>query len=619
MLMTRKIKTKKLYRSFTLDKRNIDKESRTVEISFSSEATIERFFGFEILDHDKGSVRLDRINDGAPLLKNHRSDQQVGIVESAKVGADKMGRATIRFSKGQSGEEEFQDVIDGIRTKVSVGYRIHEALEEKKDGISTYRIIDWEPLEISMVSIPADITVGVNREDETEYTTIIKEEREKEMSVQTKQEKVVNLDSIRQEARQEARESETARITEINAMGEAHECRDLAQKAIKEGTETDSFRSIVLEQVLKAKPTNLLNADIGMTGKEKRQFSFVRAINAAASRNWKDAGLEREASDAVALLTKRSPQGFFVPNDMTSHKRVMTVGTPSAGGNLVATDLLSESFIDLLRNKMLVRQMGAQILGGLVGDVAVPSQTGGATSYWVPEGGDPTVSQPVLGQLGMTPKTVGAFTDISRKLLLQSSIDVENLVKMDLSTVLALAIDLAAINGSGASNQPTGILNTVGIGDEAGGTNGGAPTWANIVNLWKLVAGANAAFGTLGFLTTVNAAAKLMTTEKATGTAQFIWPDFPGEDGLARLAGFRAGVTEQVPSNLSKGTGSNLSAIIFGNFSDLIIGEWGALDVLVDPFTGGISGTTRVRVLQDIDVLVRRPASFSVMADAITI
>lgn len=614
--MSREIKTKKLYRSFNLDREHIDEENRTVEISFSSEAVVSRFFGNEVLDHSPGSVRMDRIRDGAPLLKNHFRDEQVGVVDKANIDSDRVGRALVRFSKSQMGQEEFQDVIDGIRTKVSVGYRIYEALEEKKDGISTFRVMDWEPIEISMVSIPADSSVGVNREDDTEYTTILKEERENKM-VKTDEKEVVDLKAVRLEAVTKAREDEVGRITEINALGEAHNCRDLAQKAIIDGKTTDAFRQVVLTEVLNARKVQV-SADIGMTEKEKKDFSFVRAINAAALRNWTGAELELEASDAVAKLVKRSPQGFFVPNDVTMHQRVMTVGSATAGGNLVATDLLSESFIDLLRNKMLVRQMGAQILGELVGDIAIPSQTGGATAFWVAESGSPTVSQAAIGQLGMTPKTVGAFTDISRKLLLQSSLDVEGLVKMDLATVLALAIDLAAINGSGASNQPTGILNTAGIGDEAGGTNGAAPTWANIVNLWKLVAGANAAFGTLGFLTTVNAAAKLMTTEKATGTAQFIWPDFPGEDGLARLAGFRAGVTEQVPSNLTKGSGSALSAIIFGNFGDLVIGEWGALDVLVDPYTGGTSGTTRVRVLQDIDILVRRAESFAAMTDAIT-
>ena len=613
--MNRTIKTGKLYRSFELDRGDIDEEKRTVPISFSSEAEVERWFGNEILDHQKKSVNLDRLKSGGPLLLNHNSRDQIGVVEEAKIDSkERVGRAVVRFSKSQRGEEIYQDVLDGIRRSVSVGYRIHEIeLEKEKDGVSTFRANSWEPLEVSIVPIPADVSVGVGRESDAEYTTTIRGGLAK-MGVEEKKEKtpVVDLDAVRSEAIK----AEKERVAEIAALGNAHKCRDMAEKAIAGSKTVDSFRHEILTEVLNAVPVRT-DANIGMSEKEKKDFSFVRAINAAASRNWKDAGLEREASDAVEKIVGRTPQGFFVPNDVTN-KRDLTVGTATAGGNLVSTDLLSDSFIDLLRNRMLVRSMGARILGGLVGDVAIPSKTGGATSFWVAESGSPTETQQTLGQIGMTPKTVGAFTDISRKLLLQSSIDIEGLVRTDLATVLALAIDSAAINGTGATNQPTGILNTAGIGDVAGGTNGAAPTWANIVALWKAVAASNAAFGSLGFLTTTNAAAKLMTTEKATGTAQFVWPDFPGEDGLARLAGFRAGVSEQVPSNLTKGSGTALSAIIFGNFADLIIGEWGALDVLVDPYTGGTSGTTRVRVLQDIDILVRHAESFSAMKDAIT-
>ncbi len=259
------------------------------------------------------------------------------------------------------------------------------------------------------------------------------------------------------------------------------------------------------------------------------------------------------------------------------------------------------------------------MISGLVGDVAIPSQTGAASHFWVGENVAVTESEPTFGQLSMTPKTVGTFTDLSRKLILQSSSDVEALVRSDLATVLALAIDAAGINGTGAGGQPTGILNAAGIGSVAGGTNGLAPAWSHVVDLWKAVASANAAFGTLGFMTTTNVAGKLAVTEKATNTAQFIMPSLPGADGLASLAGFRAGISEQVPSNLTKGSGTNLSAIIFGNFADLIIGEWGALDILVDPFTGGAAGTTRIRVLQDVDILVRRVASFAAMKDAITV
>jgi HK97 family phage major capsid protein len=358
-----------------------------------------------------------------------------------------------------------------------------------------------------------------------------------------------------------------------------------------------------------------------MSEKEARSFSFMRAINALANptdrRSQDAASFEREVSEAVADKMGREARGFYIPQDVQS--RDLNVTTSTAGGHTVATDLLASSFIDLLRNKLMVMQMGAQMLTGLNGNIAIPRQTGGATSYWVAESGSPTESQQAFDQVTMSPKTVGAFTDISRKLLLQSSIDAEGFVRNDLATTLATAIDLAAITGTGADNQPTGIVNVSGIGDVAGGTNGLAPTWAHIVELWSDLATANADVGTTGLLTNSKVVGKLMSTLKASGVSGYIVEDFPGANGMTSCGGMRMGVSNQVPSNLDKGSSTGVcSAIIAGNWNDLIVGQWGALDLMADPYTGSTSGTLRVVALQDIDIAVRHAVSFSAMLDALT-
>jgi HK97 family phage major capsid protein len=295
-------------------------------------------------------------------------------------------------------------------------------------------------------------------------------------------------------------------------------------------------------------------------------------------------------------------------------QRDLLVGTTTAGGYTVQTDLLGQNFIDVLRNRMAMTGLGAQFLTGLTGQVAVPRQTAGATSYWVAENNAPTESQQAFDQVALSPKTVGAFTDVSRKLLLQSSIDVEAFVRNDLATVLALAIDLAAINGSGASNQPTGVLNVSGIGSVAGGTNGAIPTWGNLVDLESAVAVANADIGALGYLTNAKVRGKLKQVSKVSGQNGFVW-----DNGDTPVNGYRAAVSNQVPSNLTKGTASGIcSAILFGNWSDLIVGQWGTLDLMVDPYTGSTAGTVRVVALQDVDVAVRHPESFAAMKDALT-
>ena len=605
------IKTGVMYRSVELNREAIDTEKRMVDLSFSSEAVIQRFFGSEILDHQTKSVRMDRIRTGAPLLSNH--SEHIGVVEKASI-KDKRGYATVRFGKSAKASEIFDDVVDGIRTGVSVGYRIHEMITEKvKDGVEVMRALDWEPLEISIVSVPADISVGIGRSEDREFDTLIGGKKVmSEDKKETVKAPVVNIEEVRNEARA----TEGKRISEILSLGEQHECSDIASAYIKSGKSVDDFRGAILEKKYNATPVETPDPGIGMSDREAGEFSVVRAINAVVEGNWNKAPFEKECSDAVAKHYRKQPQGFFIPREVQT--RDLNKTTATAGGHLVATDLLSESFVDLLRNSMVLRQLGATVLGGLVGDVAIPRQTGGATAYWVGESADPTESQQAFDQLALSPNTVGAYTDISRKLLLQSSLDVESLVRSDLATVLALAIDLAGINGSGASNQPTGILNTTGIGDVAGGTNGAAPDWADIVNIWKEVSKDNASFGSLAWLTNSDAIAKLAQTEKASNTAQYIVSALPDQNGLTAIAGVRAGVSNQVPNDLTKGTGSNLSAIIFGNFADLIIAEWGAVDVMVDPFTGGLAGTVRVRVLQDVDVAVRHAESFSAMQDAIT-
>lgn len=608
-----------VHRAFTVDRAAISEEARTVELAFSSETPYERWWGIEVLDNTPTAVRLGRLTSGGPLLMDHDTRDQVGVIESVRIDADRVGRAVVRFGKSARAQEAWQDVQDGIRRNVSVGYAIHKAqlVETSDSGLDTYRVTDWEPLEISLVSVPADATVGIGRSTEDGGDNPIQNiTTEKTMPAEnTNPAAPVDHSAIERAAAERANTDATKRAADIIAIGEMfakHGGERKASEALRAGKSVEQFRADMLQHMAtQPVPT----ADVGLSDKEARNFSFVRAFNALANptdrKAQEAATFEREASDAVAAKQGRSAQGFFVPAEV--QRRDLNVTTATAGGNTVATNLLAANFIELLRNKMAVTGMGAQFLSGLSGNIAIPRATGGATAYWVAESGAPTESQAAFDQVAMSPKTVGAFSDISRKLLLQSSMDVEAFVRNDLATVLALAIDLAAINGTGASNQPRGILATSGIGDVAGGTNGLAPIWSHIVELESDVAIANADVGTMGYLTNAKVRGKLKTTSKVSGQNGFIW-----EDGM--LNGYNAAVSNQVPSNLTKGTSNGVaSAIIFGNWSDLIIGQWGTLDLMVDPYSGSTSGTVRVVALQDVDVAVRNAVSFSAMLDALTV
>lgn len=593
-------------RAFLVERAAINEDDRTAVLAFASEAPYERWWGVEILDVTATSMRQSRLRSGANLLCDHDHKDVVGVIESVEIGADRVGRAVVRFGKSARAEEVWQDVKDGIRRNVSVGYMVHKAqLVETVDGVETYRITDWEPFEVSLVSVPADASVGVGRSLEDASP----EPEAAPASVEPTPIEPVEVKTMSDVKVIEQR-NHAAEITAI--AGTMPGGAELAMSAIQRGLTVEQFQVEAIRH-LSTKPVP--TADIGMDKKEVRRYSMMRAINALSNPGdraaQEAAAFERECSEAAAQKMGKQARGFMVPSEV--QHRDLTVGTPTAGGNLVATDLLAGSFIDALRNAMVIDGLGARFLTGLVGNIAIPKLTGSASAYWVAENTAPTESQQTIGQVTMSPKTVGAYTDISRRLLLQSSLDVEGMVQNDIAQILGLAIQQAAISGSGASNQPSGILTQV-TPSVIGGTNGLAPTWGNIVQLESDVAVANADVGTLAYLTNAKVRGKLKTTSKVSGQNGFVW-----ESGDTPLNGYRAGVTNAVPSNLTKGTSSGVaSAIIFGNWADLVIGMWGALDLTVDPYSGSTAGTVRIVALQDVDIALRNVVSFATMVDALT-
>ncbi len=602
---------REMFRGVTLSKENIDEENRTVELSFSSETPVRQWFGMEILDHGPNAVDLSRLKTGGAVLVDHDSRDQVGVVEEAYIGSDRRGRAKVRFGNSTRANEIFQDVVDRIRTNISVGYSPLEMRleEERDDGQDTYRVSKWQPFEISIVSIPADTSVGTNRAAKNIKTEI---KKESEMTTETVKESApaVDVAAVRAEEQKKTR----AQYNEMLKLGEQHGSIELARSCIEKGGSVDDLMRELLAQRGHEEAVKADSPDVGLTSKETRSYSMTKLLNALANPNdsnaQRAAAFEFEVSAAACEKMKRETKGAVVPYDVL--KRDLNVGTAGDGGNLVATDLLSGSFIDSLENALALRQCGATMLTGLNGNIAIPRQTGGASHFWLAENGAPSESSATFDQIGMTPKTVGAFTDISRRLLLQSSISMEAFVQNELALRLALAIDMAGIAGTGASNQPKGILNYTGVGSVVGGTNGGAANWGKVVDLETEAGAANALVQNMCYLTNAKVRGKLKQTEKASGTAQFVM----GEGGS--LNGYNTVVSNQVPGNLTKGTGTDLSALIFGNFADLIIGMWGGLDLQVDPYTQNTKGAVRVTAFQDVDVNIRHPESFSVMKDVIT-
>ena len=562
-------------------------EDRTFEFPFSSEYPVARYFGNEILSHEPKAADLSRLNDSAPLLFNHNPDRVIGVVERAYIdGKRRRGYARVRFSRNAFAQEILSDVKDGILRNVSFGYSI-DKMEERGSG--DFVATAWSPYEISVVSVPADKTVGIGRSLES---------TDNAASAAPTPDPIPSMENTTPDlavVRAEAAEAERSRISDISALCDKHGMADLGRQLIESGRSIDEARAAVLDKMnIPQEPVNMSAAEIGLSEKESRSFSFLRAINYLANpadRAAREAAaFEIEASDAAAAKLGRQSRGITVPQDVL--RRDLNVGAATAGGNLVATELDAGSFIDLLRNASALDQAGATVLTGLTGNVAIPRQSGAATAYWVAESGSPTESQQTVDQVSLVPRTCAAFTDYSRKLMIQSSIDVENMVRSDLARVIALKIDYAGLYGTGASNEPLGLKNTTGIGTE--NFAAATPTFAEVVALESDVAGSNALLGTPVYLMNAAMRGGLKTKAKDAGSGLFV---MEGE----LVNGYRGVLSNQVASG----------DLWFGNFADLIIGYFSGLDLMVDPYTHSTSGTVRVVAMQDVDIAVRHPESFS--------
>jgi HK97 family phage major capsid protein len=617
-------------RSFFIERSAIDEENRTVALSFSSEEPVERWFGYEILDHNPKSVNLGRLKKGGSLLVDHDMTKLVGVIEEVSIdGAAKKGRAKVRCGKHGLADDIFSDMLDGIRMNVSVGYMVDEMVLEKevKDGPSTYRVTRWTPFEISSVAVPADITVGVGRQQgdlKPAETKIAAPKEERKMSEDKKliceacgidmvdgkcpnsrHDEVVN--ALQRMKGMSGEEMEKTRKTAITNLCNIYKMPDNYREMwIGQGLSTEQtieeIRKVSDERIKNSKPESL----IGLTPAETNRFSLIRAIQAVSDNNWKNAPFELEVSRAVAAKMNRfsEPTKFFVPYEVMGRPNISriganggsyrdaTAGTTSAGGYLVETS--NQGFIEQLYNRSVCFRMGARRLSGLTGNVAIPRQSGGSTAYWLTnEATQATETSLTFAQVSLTPKNVAAYVEISRQLMLQSSPGAEGIVSDDLAKQVAVAADLAGLEGSG-SPQPTGIASTSGIGSFTGATL----AYAAVLNAQEDLATSNIVPMRGGYVATPAVASICMQRVKFTSTASPLWE---GNLWDGTMCGFPSMSSNQLSA----------ATMIFGDWQELIMAEWGVLEVEVNPYANFQAGIIGVRAMYTMDVGVRRAAAFT--------
>ena len=592
---------------------SIDEETRRVKVGVSSEEPVERSFGLEVIDHSRESMNLDFLNSGrAPLLLDHDMEKQIGVIEGVELDEDaRRLRAIVRFGKGPLASEVFNDVTDGIRQNISVGYRIDGRISRENDPDEYYRVA-VTPMEISIVSVPADQSnlVGVGRSVPAQPKT----QSSEDVKMTDKVESHIDLDALKAEAVRAARKNDA----EILAIAAKHNKRDLANEAIAKGMSVDAFRGQLLDAIGDA-PLDVAPATIDAPVKEKRQYSLGRMIQAQATGDWRKAGFEREINDEIAKRVGHEARGVYVPDFAWGQRGPLsTAATGGSASEVVFDDFVptahrGDMFIEALRARQVLGGLGATYMSGLTGRIKMPKLATGANAAFVEELAAVGDGAGTDGGVTLQPRTMGAYVDMSRLLVMESVPAIEQIVQNDLLASAADRTEFYAIQGSGSGGQPTGILNTSGVNnlDISTGTDVDALTWADIINLVKLVEEDNGIVNgnAAGFLSHPAVKAKLASTAKVASTDSVMIMNDPWNN----LYGYNAAFTSNVPTNLDPGDGGNdASALIFGDFSQLIIAQFGAPSIMVDPYTNSTAGTVRMVLHAELDVGVRNAVSFGI-------
>lgn len=572
-------------------------EDHRVTVSFSSETPVERWGYSEILSHDPECIRQGERQHHMPVLFNHDRDDLVGVVEKTWIGEDRRQYAVIRFAMTERGQEVESLVRDGILTNVSFMYEIY-AWEQPEENV--IRAVDWEAFEISLVTIPADAGVGVGRADpgkvapEPKSDDIARDAQKEERKMTDK-----SSDDILREER--------ARVAEIDALCRQHGMDDnWRNDMINKGESVDNVRSAILKKIAAERSARPASPVQDMSKRERNQYSLLRVLQALSAGRPVD-GLEKEVSDALRRSQGLSETGgIYIPSAVGS--RAWT-----GGDSLVGTQLLADQYVSYLRERSTLARMGATVLTGLVGDVEIPAGKDGVKVYWGKDT-DITASDLTFGTVSLTMQQAGALTTIPRSLLIQSTPSAEQIVRDDLFNALAEAVDMVAINGTGSS-QPTGILNNSDVATIALGTNGGLISWDTIIDMAVKVRDAKVLSGSFGYL--VNPTTKGYLQKMKDTTDRPLWHQSIVEGSPNLLNGYPVVDSTLVPSNLTKGTAeTKCSALIFGAWNELLIGEWSAVEIMLNPYGSAFkSGGVEIRAIQNVDAVVRRPAAFCAVKD----
>ena len=621
------------------------KTERVVRCSISSETPYTRYMAdpesgewvkaLEVLGHKPGEIDDTRMRDGLVIQDTHYGEQ-IGIMDKPEVKDGKIV-GTIRFGHSQKARDIEADALDGIKRNMSVGYIVNKYKRDgvdAKTGLPIFRVTNWTPYEASFVNVPADTNIGVGRAEADETTTRM---AAKPAAESTNKKGIQIMDkptTAGYTAEQKTKIREMASAAHVSG----EEVADIltSERSFEEiREELLNRREKYLAELAKKPPKPAAEAraviDEGDKAKIRQKYDFAKVLRyyaevAESKYSSIDIGFEREVSDELAKQTGRAVQGILLPDFVGNRAAAnpsdgsLTLGTPayntdtSAGGitgiggtgkDTIATMLLTGQFIDALVATLVLReQLGAEVLTGLVGNISIP-KGGSISGGWVSEGSNVAKKNPTFGQIPATPHTYGAYVDITRKLLLQSSINVQAKVLEWLMYACAAGIETAAFQGTGTSGAPTGLCTAL-----TGTAWSNTPTFDKIVDLIAATKTANSYKPSMKFVGNAGVWAKLAKTrdyEVLTDGA-----DTPKNVGAI------GGSVRLLDTTTNKVIGrdfveANLmpnAKLLFGDFTQLSVCLWSGTDIIVDPYANSTNGGLRVVALQDSDILIKRPESF---------
>lgn len=550
----------------------------------------------EVLRVTPEAVDLTRLNGGAAVLRNHDTDHTYGVVKRAFIEGGRL-YTRLRFRKNEpEAVAAFRDAVDGTLPNVSLGYQPLETEFRQENGVRIGEVTRWMPFEVSVaVGVPADATVGFYRsmtktgeskmEVESKEPTSdelrakIRELEEENAQLKKRSEEPPPEDGKKEdppppEGKKEEETRSACNESELRAMAATFNRLDLLPGALQRNLTPEAFKSEL--------QNNLYRGSIKVM--EKREYSIVRAIRSLVDESV-DAAVERAESARLYREAGLKPSRGSI---MISTRAFD--GAANVGKALIGTDHRADMFIDKLRTVMAVQPT---FMDGLVGNVDIPLLSGSSTVNWVVGlNSDAAETKPATDSITLSPKKLTGYVDVGLDLLTQGTPDATNIVLNDLFEVMARKLENTILKGATVSTLTIpGLAGTTGVKTVVIADVTRA-TWQDMLKFEAAVS-SYANMGNVQFILSGPDRAMFKGISKDTGSGRFICES-------NEIDGYKAAISGELASG----------DIFFGDFSRILVGRWGGLEVMIDPYSLSKSGGVRLVVRMICDIAVRQPEAF---------